>query len=1215
MAVTTPTRVLVPVAAMPAPSWGDGARRPRNGGAARWQPVEARKLARAAHQWLVPGALAALVLAAGRRPGKRLRSRVQLKQGSTGTTIEMIYQKKTQREHVLLRPDTYVGTTQHVMEEQWVVDPEAGEFELREIDYVPALYKIFDEIIVNAADNKVRDPKQDLISVDLDIETGYIVVLNSGRGIPIEMHKKEGCYVPELVMGHLLTSNNFNDTERKITGGRNGYGAKLTNIFSTHFLVETMDAKKQLLYSQEFSDNMSVKEEPVIVKQKGQKDYTRVSFLPDYETLGMDGLDQDIVSLMMKRCYDLAATTGCKVCVNGKDLDVHTFQDYVQLYADSPTLHGDVEFASGGKRWQIAVGVSDGTFQQVSFVNSICTSRGGTHVNHVMGILVAELGPEVQKRLKKSKLSEKVTRKHIADHIFLFVKCHVENPAFSSQTKEELTLKEAHFGSACKLPASFLKKLKKSPIVTRVVELAMKSSQLKLEKALSGKKTKRTSVEKLEDARLAGTNRSQECTLILCEGDSAKSNAVAGLGAVGRERFGVYPLRGKLLNVRTASAKQKQNNKVLNHIAKAMGLHKGASSLRDLRYGSIMLMCDQDHDGSHIKGLVINFLQQFWPQFVETKGFLKEFRTPLVKVELEKRTLSFYSNNDFEVWKSSLQQNIKFETKYLKGLGTSTDRDMREYFKDLPGHTTVIVHRGDEEDAAALSLAFTGAGADERKAWIAKPWGHRDYRSASITVNDFVNQELVHFSRYDCSRAIPSMVDGLKTVQRKILYCMLAHRKKKMKLPELIGLVSKEAHYHHGDAALGDSIVKMAQTFVGANNINLLVPDGQFGTREQNGQNAAKHRYLYTKLSDIVPKIFIDDDYQCLARREDEGRTVEPEWFCPIVPMALINGQQGIGTGWATGIPNHSPFDVIENLRRLLRGDPVEPMTPWYRGFQGEIRTRSSKDAQAFETVGKVVSMGRTGRELKIHEVPVGMAVETFREKLAGMPGVKEVKLGDTHDNRSIEIHVEMLEDVGELDDKVLKKLHLLKNLSLMNYVLFDEHGEITKYHDANHVLEAFFEVRMGLYAERKAWLLRQLRALVERLKDEERYVTMAASEPMAGRPSLEVLDELRDLGFRTIDELNAYADAESVEETASKEAEVDKSEETQLQLGFQSFEHLLGKSQWSLTLEAANKLRARLDRKLQELGELEATSEEELYEHELDELEAALHAFYQNDQ
>ena len=297
------------------------------------------------------------------------------------------------------------------------------------------------------------------IRVTIKPEKNEISVMNDGRGIPIEIHKEEGVYVPELIFGHLLTSSNYNDAEKKVTGGRNGYGAKLCNIFSTKFIIETADRKK--IYRQVFEKNMSVKREPEI--ENGREEYTRITFSPDLKRFGMDSLDDDIVALMKKRVYDLAGCVpGINVYLNDERIKIKGFKDYIDLYISSvdsgsegastrpPVIYEKTD------RWEVGVTLSDGQFSQVSFVNSICTAKGGTHVNHVTDLLVTPLLEAVKKKEKKGTIKPF----QVKNQLWVFVNCLVENPAFDSQTKENMTLKQSAFGSKCTFSDEYIKKSK-----------------------------------------------------------------------------------------------------------------------------------------------------------------------------------------------------------------------------------------------------------------------------------------------------------------------------------------------------------------------------------------------------------------------------------------------------------------------------------------------------------------------------------------------------------------------------------------------------------------------------------------------------------------------------------------------------------------------------------------------------------------------------------
>ncbi|KAJ1939581.1 DNA topoisomerase 2, partial [Linderina macrospora] len=492
--------------------------------------------------------------------------------------VEEIYQKKTPLEHILLRPDTYIGSVEPIEDEMWVMDMTTKRMVRRNLHYTPGLYKIVDEILVNAADNKVRDPSMRKIEVTLDKETGEISVKNDGKGIPVEIHKEEKVYVPEMIFGHLLTSSNYNDDQKKITGGRNGYGAKLCNIFSTEFIVETADSTIQKKYRQVFTDNMKTIKKPSITKFTSKTEYTKISFKPDFAKFHMTHLDDDTVALITRRVYDLAGTIpGIKVLLNGEVIPVRNFKSYVELYLLPPanseepggTKSQDIVYKRFSDRWEVAFAVSEGQFNQVSFVNNINTVRGGTHVTYIADQIIKKFIAST----KKNKISIKPHQ--VKNNMWIFVNSHITNPAFDSQTKETLTLRQSAFGSKCEVTDDFMKGVAKSDL-NEMVEMMVRRREERDLKKTDGSRTSRiTGIDKLDDANMAGTTKSKDCTLILTEGDSAKALAVAGLSVQGRDKFGIFTLRGKPLNVRDASARQIGDNQEFTNIKRIMGLKHG----------------------------------------------------------------------------------------------------------------------------------------------------------------------------------------------------------------------------------------------------------------------------------------------------------------------------------------------------------------------------------------------------------------------------------------------------------------------------------------------------------------------------------------------------------------------------------------------------------------------------------------------------------------
>lgn len=1000
------------------------------------------------------------------------------------------YQKITHIEHILLRPDTYIGSIEFQESEMWVYNSETEAMEYRKVNYVPGLYKIFDEVLVNAADNKQNDKNMDEIKVTIDRESGEISVWNNGRGIPIEIHKAEGIYVPELIFGHLLTSSNYKDNQEKVTGGRNGYGAKLANIYSLEFTVETADARKKKKYKQTWTHNMSKKAKEKISDYKGE-DYTKVTFKPDYSRFHMEGMDDDFEALVKRRIYDLAGTVkGVKVKLNGDTIKIKKFAKYMEMYtkAIEKEASGGAETAekqtiivdNPHERWEVGFAVSDGSFKQVSFVNNIATTSGGTHVKYVADQIITKLLEVIKKKNRKG-----VTLKphQIQSHMFLFINCQIVNPAFTSQTKEQLTTKASQFGSKFNVSDKFLSAIEKSPIISNIMDFAERKADQLLARS-DGSKRSRMNNAKLTDANKAGTKDGWRCTLILTEGESASGLALAGRAVAGPDLLGVFPLRGKLLNVRDASVAQISNNQEIQNIKKFMGLQhkKEYTDTRGLRYGKLMIMTDQDHDGSHIKGLLINFFEAHFPSLLKLPDFLQVFITPIVKVwkgdpKHPKALRSFFTMPEYLNWKQEPGHQKGWDHKYYKGLGTSTNEDAEVYFRDPDKHLKQFQPMKTEEHQL-IDLAFSKKKADARKNWLREfvPGTYLDMSSADISYDDFVNKELILFSMADNLRSIPSVVDGLKPTQRKVLYtCFNRNMKKDMKVVELAGIVSGSTAYAYGDMSMQQTIVGLAQDFMGSNNVNLLEPSGNFGSRRMGGADAAAARYIYTRPTPFARRIFNKADDALLKYDEDDGKQIEPLTYVPILPLILLNGASGIGTGWSTSIPNYNPIDIVENLKRRMNGtskEDMEPMKPWFKDFTGEIE-QADNTTDKWKTTGIIEELG--DNEVRITELPVRMWTQDFKDKLEDI--IKAEK-----DPSWIKDYLEYntpttVDFIIKLDDKhmnqarakgLVEQFKLTTWLATSNMVAFDAQGRIQRYESVLDIMEEFYHIRLKFYEKRR---------------------------------------------------------------------------------------------------------------------------------------------------
>lgn len=1173
-------------------------------------------------------------------------------------TDDEIYQKLSQHEHILTRPDMYVGTIEMQKEKIWIFDEAENIMKQHDATWVPGLYKIFDEILVNASDNKMRDPEQKYIKVEIDAAAGWVSVKNDGEGIPVKIHGEHKMYIPEMIFGHLLTSSNYDDKEDKVTGGRNGFGAKLTNVFSKKFVVETVHSRSKKKFSMTWSRNMLDKSEPTITPvDSTEKDYTKVTFYPDFAKFGMTGFDEDIVLLMKRRVYDVAGCTdkSLKCYLNKQEIPIRTFPDYVALY---PAFGEDLKKSSVisrvNERWEVSVRVSNIGQQQVSFVNSVATTRGGSHVKYITDQVVAE----IVKAAKKKKATD-VKPAMINQHIWVFVNCLITNPSFDTQTKEFLTTKKPSFGSTCDLPSAFIDSVLKSGLVERAVTTANSKLVREMQAKIKSSDRKRlTGIPKLEDANDAGGKYSSECTLILTEGDSAKSLCMAGLSVVGKDRFGVFPLRGKPLNVREAGLKKLRDCEEIQSVMKIMGLdiNKKYTSTEGLRYGHILIMADQDHDGSHIKGLVINFIHHFWPNLFSIPGFLQQFITPIVRVWDAKRKnepkLSFYSMPQYLEWKSgkTTAEISKLTIRYFKGLGTSDPSDGREYFANINVHR-LFFRRDSAEDDDSIIKAFAKEKIEDRKQWITEFRSAEvnsdalmDYTRRNVLYREFVDKELILFSVADCERSIPSVVDGLKPGQRKILFaCFKRNLVKAIKVSQLAGYVSEQSAYHHGEASLHSTIVGLAQDFVGSNNIPLLKPEGTFGSRLAGGKDCAAARYIFTALAEVTRDIFNKSDDYIVEYKDDDGQSVEPHFYVPILPMVLVNGTAGIGTGFSTNIPNYSPLVIIDNLRRLLDGKDVERMSPWYVGFKGEISEKEK---------GKFISKGRLTIQhdgvVTVSELPIGHWTNNFKKSLEDMMEKDLViTFRECNTDSSVDVDIMLHPEVlraWQAQGILEEKLGLVGHLHATNIIAFNIHGQITKYADAEAVLKEFYLIRLDYYKRRKAYLISELEYDCKKLENMVRFVREVVNGTIivTKRKKKELLNELRTKGFHpfppkqkkkvsattiTTDEGaggdDDDNDAPAVVSTTTTARIVggvgdtnrdyftalsgEQDDDPQVATAAKDYDYLLGMKIWSLTIEMIEHLRNQLKRAEGDLSLLQSTSSQEMWRHDLDALEVKI--------
>lgn len=1108
------------------------------------------------------------------------------------------------REHVLIRPNMYIGETTNVPETLYIYDEENKIIKEKEINYNAGLFKIFDEILDNAVDETEKDKTCNIIKVN--IKDNIISIYNNGLGIEIEKDEKENIYIPQLLFGYLRTSTNYDDTQERNVSGMNGIGAKGTNIFSKYFKIDIVSNHKH--YSQTFKDNMSVVDKPKITPIKSTLSYVKIEFLPDYERFGLSELSQDMQQLFKKRVYDVAFYLMGKVKVyfNEELINIKSFDDYLNLYFKDIENKNIIKFQN--KKWKTALIYNPNCgFKNISIVNGLTVNKGGNHIKHIINqVLNSETG--VIANINKKYKELKIRPSYIKDNITLVVSCIIDKPKFNSQSKEELT-NNITKANGVQLPEEFINNIMKSDLIDDVIKTATFKESQQLAKT-DGKRGRREIIEKYNPAGWAGGPKSSECLLIITEGDSAKTFGLWGIKQYeqqfgnGFNKFGIFPIRGKMLNVLNASNQQIIKNNEITNIKKIIGLEQGKvynnETAKKLNYGGILILTDQDLDGFHISGLIINFIHTFWRELLQVDGFIKTLQTPILKAfkkgAKKEKPIIFYHQSDYNKWIKETEKPEQYEIKYYKGLGTSTREEAMESFEDFEDKVLVykwetqtlekpenslisnsntsspaspsqaanknkkkITDKKEIENPTisdnAIDLAFNGERVEDRKEWLLNynPDAVYESRDGNIPYSKYFNNNFIHFSNYDNIRSIPSICDGLKPSQRKILYTVVKKNIKKannIKVSQLANKVSEMTCYLHGETSLSEAIVNMAQQFVGTNNINLLYPLGNFGTRNQGGKDSAATRYIFTYGNTLLDKIYRKEDQVILKNKIEENEIIEPYNYYSIIPMPLINGAIGIGTGYSTRIPLFNPVDVIDNLISLIdKQETSINLKPWYYGFNGYIKKIKHRGQTNFISIGKC-KINNATRNGKIHisELPVGVWIEDYvndikkkiiankSEEIKDKEDIifKDIENKSSPDDVNITLTVNstfiqdcqrnIYEDPQsfinidgqDISIILLQKLKLITPLNISNMYLYDFNNKIKKYEKPEDILIDFFNNRYSLYEERKKIYIKilenEMNLLKWRIKFIDDYINKIII--IERRKKEEIIKQLEDLKY-----------------------------------------------------------------------------------------------------
>lgn len=1192
------------------------------------------------------------------------------------------------RQHVMARPDMYISSTT-AEEHRGVTFRIMNEEKkskitldcLEKVDFKAsisgAFLKYMDEIVTNAHDNGLRDATQKSIKIALDKKTGKIVVWNDGEGIEPTKFKDTDRYTISIIFGEYMSGTNLsstttseNESARLFAGGRNGYGISLVNTFSKNFIVETACPKSKTLYRQAWSENMS-KEHPAKIKTfRGSNGYVKIECEPDWKLLGMpepgeEGVSQSIIDALSRRAWDISTCSSLRnnnvswctsIPSDGaaikwtQPLPIKSGQQFLKaLFGEAARggrsiAHDIINRTSDGLAiFDISVcsvtpeegEALDATDSRVTaFVNGIRCSAG-THVRHATDRIVDIVRERVRSKAKRGD-DMTIKPQHVQSGLAVCIVCLVADKSFDSQAKEKLTTPARSLGFTWAPSDKFKATLLDKTSIVESVTAAVSSKEAAVaRKAATSNRSGVSRIAKYDPPASSSKSKGKKY-LLITEGESAKSFVVAGASAIGRDFIGIYSLRGKVMNSRNNTTSKVQQNRELAELTRIMGLKPGETYTKEmvdaLPFDHLVLVVDQDMDGSHIGGLIMWWFVDMYPSLLRAKpDYIQRFYTALVKATPSRRNedaLQFYSMGDYDRWARDQQSLKGFNIKYYKGLGTSTSEEAREYFKNYDRHLLSLSFKGDSCEKM-METFFDGKKTAERKQLLSACDSDMqiDFGSGEVSYETVVTNDLSHFAMYDTERAIPRF-DGFKPGQRKAAFFFIDKQvHSEMKVAQAGAAVAQYTNYHHGEVSLTETIVGMAIEHVGTNNVPLFVPKGQFGSRLNKPSVHSAPRYIFTHLNEpFVGKLFRREDDPVLERVVDEGRVVEPKMYCGVVPWLLINGSSGIGTGWSTFIPPHNPLDVIGACKKIAHAGvahgpdaalqvKLDRILPYYDGFKGDL---ALDDEGCLKTEGKW-EVNLEESKLVITELPVGVWVvpyeEFIKEKLmtcsladlskkrkagddsgenvSSDPLVVDIFPGSSENCVRIELlcNSEQLEQLNSQPNGIADTFKLRNSYSTRNMWVFDEKNKLHKLNNAEELVWKHVGFRLDMYDKRKAHQIETKEKEIAKSAEILRFVELVVSGELSvvNRPIQDLISEVGSRGFAR---RNKDEGSENAPPT------------------LQCFKYLLGIPLYSITAEKAQKLREELQDMQSEVDRLRSLTIYGMWMEELNELEQAYHEY-----
>ena len=826
-------------------------------------------------------------------------------------------------------------------------------------NHTPALLKSIDEIIVNAIDHckgcEKNTPSKRVTKIHLSYtDENYIIVYNNGPGIPLKKDKTSGEYLIEQAFSKFLAGTNIEKPKDSIKGGINGLGAKIANVHSDIFIVETISNKQK--YNQVFKNRLSIIEPPVITKTDVM-DCTTITFLPSYTSLGYDINNNiyfdDIKKWLKLRMYQVASYLGESIEVKYNDLlctTTNTKSLADLLISDEDTIVSTTcKNSNNGYNLHMSVIINPNgrkpkkklSIQNMTIINGVVSNKG-SHVNFIRKIIKEYIDTKISKITKGSNIEKRDI------NIKLVICGCIPGIDWSGQNKDTLQVSNKVL-EQYKINDTFLKQLSTLLIEGIVINQSTKTSKVEHDKYIKARNITQTKLKK-------------KCILLAAEGDSAITLLRTGLTQKANKKLslldfapsfdwlGIISLQGVILNAAkeiteyetsdgfvSVKSDKLKHNKRLNMLADAFGLkyeytYDKPEELNTLNYGKLILCTDQDLDGTgKIASLVLVWIYTFWPALLKSKRIGK-LMTPVIRIYKSKDPpIEFYYEQELEEWLKIIDDRNKYKIKYYKGLATHDETEAATMFTLGTFNKSIYTYTMDDA-AHELFKIYFGVDPCLRKKILSTPVKHLTYKESlelkqiqEIPIGRVqLDIDTKLYKNEAINRQLPHAIDGLNPARRKILMASIIRfnsDSKEIKIFQLGGYVADKMLYHHGDASLNKTIVCMAQNFQGAKKYPYLTGIGQFGDRH--GSKAGSPRYISVKLSPIVHNIFPSEDRWLLPYVFDEGIRAEPEYFIPILPMAVLESYQIVTEGWNHKTYGRKISSVLNIVNDYINGDTV----------------------------------------------------------------------------------------------------------------------------------------------------------------------------------------------------------------------------------------------------------------------------------------------------